>query len=370
MRITRFSPPGNISDFGTSDQLARRWSDQISGHFTTGEERVQGFLDANGGGARQFYNPLTNPIDAPDETQAVISWNGFPKRFVGQPGQPVNFAGAEPSPPPAGVARRQDEYLEWWVERDAAGKMVSVQFTCEGWDYWQFLAREAPDQVLSLYRQHISPNVQRQELFTNGQYNILNVWNTARGAMHLTHNANNLFAEIILASDASVRRQRNGQEVTAAQPLIECAEFGAPNRNSDPKIGVEVNQLARQGATITIANPVGLYISGIDETGWRLADGTAVQGVFRVLRGEPGLILRAECRLPQNLAAQGATLSDVRIGGTPLRFGGQIAQRITMKIVGSACRLGTIQNPLAPCGPIPDVPGFVAASAPPKRSEN
>ena len=31
-----------------------------------------------------------------------------------------------------------------------------------------------------------------------GQYNRLNKWNTTHGAMHLTHPANNLFAEIVL----------------------------------------------------------------------------------------------------------------------------------------------------------------------------
>jgi len=28
--------------------------------------------------------------------------------------------------------------LEWHVTRDAQQRITSVQFTCDGWDYWEF----------------------------------------------------------------------------------------------------------------------------------------------------------------------------------------------------------------------------------------
>ena len=53
-------------------------------------------------------------------------------------------AAAEQKDPTAGKFREQDEYLEWFAVRDAHGKIKRVQFTCEGPDYWDFLARHDP----------------------------------------------------------------------------------------------------------------------------------------------------------------------------------------------------------------------------------
>ena len=41
-----------------------------------------------------------------------------------------------------------------------------------------------------------------------GEYNPFNRWNTTHGAMHLTHPANTLAAEIRLAADGTVVRSR------------------------------------------------------------------------------------------------------------------------------------------------------------------
>ena len=123
-----------------------------------------------------------------------------------------------------GHARNQDEYLEWHVTRNGAGKLTSVQFTCEGYDYYEFLGREAPDILLSLYQKFISPAVKHADLFSGEQYQKLNRWNTADGAMHLTQQANNLFAEVILAAEATVRRKdAASHEITSAVPLTNCA---------------------------------------------------------------------------------------------------------------------------------------------------
>ncbi len=60
--------------------------------------------------------------------------------------------------------------------------------------------------------------------------------------MHLTQQANNLFAEVLLAAEATVRRKSAaGAEITSAIPLTKCAGFGDERRNSDPAIGAGVN---------------------------------------------------------------------------------------------------------------------------------
>src|SRR5262249_30737004 len=156
-------------------------------------------------------------------------------------------------------------------------------------------------------------------------------WNTQFGAMHLTHPANNLFAEVFLAASATVRRQQNGVELTADIPLTRCGDFGDFKRNSDPAIGAGVNGFAREGRHVTLANPVGLYMASFNGSGLTL-DRHPAGGLFKVVRGAFPLALRAVYELPPNLAAQGLTVSDVKISGTNIKFGGQLAERITMHL--------------------------------------
>jgi hypothetical protein len=354
VKIDHFDPPGNSDDFGSDAALKDRWSRTMSDNFDVGVASVTHFLQAHGGGTCQFYNPVTHGRTDPDVPAPAgdIPWNGFPKQFASTgPGHPTRFADAEPAVA-TGQNRPQDEYLEWHVVRNAASKIVSVQFTCEGYDYYQFLARNAPDTLLALYRKFISPNVQPGDLLSDGEYDITNVWNTERGAMHLTHPANNLFAEVFLAASATVRRQEHGVEDTQSIPLIKCARYGSATRNSDPNIGIAVNGLARDGRMITLANPVGLYMAAFDGSGLTL-DGQPAGGFFKVLRGAFPRALRAVYELPPDQAAAGKTVSDVKIGGQPVQFGGQLALRVTMHLTGVASVAQNVQNTPVGCGAIP-----------------
>jgi hypothetical protein len=356
MKLDHFDPPGNNQDFGGDPALRTAWTKWMSHEFEVGVASVQAYLTQHGGGTCQFYNPLSHPLDVPDLPLATgdISWNGFPKRFESTgPGNPAKYAEAE-GPPAPGIERGQDEYLEWFANRKN-GKIVSVHFTCEAWDYFDFLADHARPKVLELYKTFIGPQVEEQDLFPNGQYDKLNKWNTQQGAMHLTNSANNLFAEVYLAATATVRRQQNGAELTSAIPLIKCGRYGEEVRNSDPAIGAAVNGLARAGRRITLANPVGLYMASFDGNGLTV-NGKPAGGFFKVVRGAFPLGLRAVYELPADLVAQGFTVSDVKIGGSSIGFGGQLAQRITMHLVGVASVAQDIHNvPVAVCGGVPDV---------------
>jgi hypothetical protein len=355
MKITHFDPPGNVNDLDT--QSRQRWSQWLSDRFDIGTASVKAFLVAQGGGTCQFYNPLTDNISGPDLPASLgdITWNGFPKRFSSTgPGDPTHFADAEPDRR-AGQARLQDEYLEWFVNRNSDGKIVSIHFTCEAWDYFEFLGAAAKDELLELYQTFVSAEVIAADLFSpDGSYNRLNKWNTASGAMHLTHSANNLFAEVFLAASATVRRQQNGAELNSSIPLINCAEYGDADRNSDPNIGFAVNQLASQGRLITLSNPVGRYMASFDGNGLSL-NGRPAGDFFTVVRGSFPLALRAVFQLPADLAGQGLTVSDVKIGGANVQFGGELAERITMHLTGVASVAETIHNTPVGCGGIPQV---------------
>lgn len=347
MKINQFDPPANNGDFSGNLALAKKWSANMSKNFDSGVKDVNDTLAAHGGGTCQFYNPVTHGLTDPDLASADITWNGFPRKFLGNgPGVPPDFAAAE-APVPTGQARIQDEYLEWHVIKNAAGKITAVQFTCEGYDYYEFLGQEAPDILVSLYQKFIGPAVKKADLFSDTKYNKLNQWNTHDGAMHLTQSANNLFAEVILGAQATVRRKNTaGVEVTSADTLCKCANFGDNRRNSDPAIGAGVNALARQGRIITLANPVGLYIDHIDDSSFHLPNGSATTGWFQILRGTPGHTLRAVFAPPAGFAF---TVSDVKIGGVAVKFGGQIAQKITMKLTGVASVSTPIHNSPIAC---------------------
>ena len=82
---------------------------------------------------------------------------------------------------------------------------------------------------------------------------------------------------------------------------------------------------------------VGLYIAGLDTTGWSKPDGRPVGDYWRITRGSRGAIVRARYEVPRR---EGFVVGQVQIGGEPIEYGGQIAERITMKLTGLAAEQG------------------------------
>jgi hypothetical protein len=331
--LTEFSSPGNLDDLTTSQRAA--WSRFLDNAFT--ERRI----DGDGSTREQFFNPLGVELAA-DAATRDVTWSAFPKQIaLSLPAGPARWRAADRS------RDVQDEYCEWSVERDAQGKVKRVTFTCEGPEYWGFLANASPDTALALYQRHVGPTVTRQDLFgPGGRYIPRNRVNsgTATGAMHLIQPNNTLLAEIELAAAATVQRERDGALLTTEQELIECSGYGAPRRHSDPHIGGEVNALARAKADVTLQDPVGLYIDGLSTAGWTTPDGADPHDFWRITRGADGFAVRAvyEVRGADYL------VGDITILGRPIQFGGQIAEHITMRLTGLAHRIG--QSTAAPRG--------------------
>jgi hypothetical protein len=150
-----------------------------------------------------------------------------------------------------------------------------------------------------------------------------------------------LTAEINLAAVATVLYEDAAGDATVdPDALMAGTGMGGSNRNSDPTIAATVNVLARQGAMITLANPVGLYMDHIDVAGWELPGGHAAADWVRVVRGQERLIERLVVQSP----TEEFDVSDVRIGGVPVVYGGQIAECITVKLVGAAAALNSVKN--------------------------
>jgi hypothetical protein len=339
--MDQFDAPGFLTDFNA--QQAEAWSDWISGQLDdviAGQPDVYDF-DAP---RPRFFNALSK-APAADAVEKDITWSAFPRIVaLDSASDTERWRTAD------GSRDVQDEYCEWSVKRGGDGKIAKVTFTCEGPEYWEFLAAVDFAKVVDLYRLHVDPAVQPNDLRkSNGRYNARNRWNnsTLKGAMHLIQPNNTLGAEIELAAGASNTRAPNGTLLTNDQDLIQCGAYGQKERHSDPTIGGEVNALARQDADITLANPVGIYLAGLSTAGWAAPDGSDPASFWTVTRGTAEKPVRAVYEVP---ADKGFVVGDISINGRTIDFAAQIADFVTMKLTGLACNIGNSQHaPLAGC---------------------
>jgi hypothetical protein len=164
--------------------------------------------------------------------------------------------------------------------------------------------------------------------------------------MHLSQPNNNLGAEIDIAAEATVLREKNGQLITDQDELIKCAKFGEPGRNSDPLIGSSVNALASKGAMISLLAPIGLYIDSFNPVGWTVPGGADPAKYWTVVRGDAQHSVRAVYEVP---ASESFTISDIQIGGDNIQYGGQVAKFITMRLTGVASRFNSVSDTPVAC---------------------
>ena len=336
MALVTFSPPGFVDDLDAAGRQA--WHDKIS-KFMDAAARGNPRLSFNSP-RPQFFNPAKVPIGADAATEDV-KWTAFPRIVALQEGTDVQRWTKADSTRDA-----QDEYCEWSVTRQG-NKITRITFTCEGPEYWDMLGERNPQKVLELYQAHVDRNIQQSELFTaGGQYNRRNPRNnsTTRGAMHLVQTNNTLGAEIEIAGAATiVRLKPNGSVMTDQRELIECGDYGAKERNSDPFIGAQ-SQFPRPKQSRHYNSRSGRHLfSELDTQGWEAPDGSDCQTFWRYTRGMPDRPVRAVLEVP---SGKPYVLGDVTIDGRNIQFGGQVADRIQMSIRAVACRIG--QSPAQP----------------------
>jgi hypothetical protein len=392
--LRTFSPPAFLDDFDDIPEQASAWNNAVDGWFESSVKSEKSHVKSTGSkapGIVQFYNPARfDPKDVVIEQQIV--WGAFPKELLKQYGHKRALLEADRLRPldrysetlnlpihKTTFYRPQNEYCEWHIVRDPnTGKIVRIVFSSEPPEYWQAMFGDEmtingkqvkfpgnPYKVLALYRQFCGSEVQMDDLICQetipgakgqpplvekGAYNMFNKWNTIYGIVHLCSPPNSLRAEIQLGADATILREdAMGKPVVLPEPLICCAQYGEPDRNSDPTIGSSVNALARIGARITLLNPVGIYMDHIDTSGWATPDGSKdVAECVHVDRGcaAKGMIERLRIEVPPKL---GFTVGDITIGGTKIDHGGQIADCITVKLIAGATNLGAVRNLPIPC---------------------
>lgn len=351
--MKRYGPPGNVTDLTDTGRDA--WNKALSESFTAGVSAAN--AEAPDVGRAWFYNPITDD-DSAATASRDIKWVAFPK-IVRTDAANDRAAWSRAD----GDRETQSEYCEWETLRDPAqnNKVVRVTLTSETPDYYAFLAENDEQKLVELYRTHVSPHVQRNDLFTAGKYDTRNRWNWPQSVgghgviMHMGQTNNALVAAVVLAGVASWPRTNADGPITGEPELINCARFGEAGRNSDPHIGAQVNELVRAGNEVSLADPAGLYIDSIDTTDWETPDGSDPSDWIRVVRPtvshdcgiEPGdLALRVIVEAPPG---SNAVLGDVRIGGRRVQFGGQIADKVLIRLRGIA-RPATMQAPSLGCG--------------------
>jgi hypothetical protein len=329
--LAEFDPPGGLNDLDATG--LGTWNTFLSGVV---DNAIAGAPNHTNDSPRaQFYNLTKTETDA-DEKNQDVTWIAFPRQVAIRAGSDAQrWTRADAS------RDLQDEYCEWCVTRRSTdNKITRVTFTCEGPEYWEILAAASPQTALSIYQQHVSPDVQEGDLFdSGGKYIERNRWNTdtTEGAMHLVQENNTLGAEIELAAAATIVRVINGRTLTGQQELINCSQYGASERNSDPLIGGVVNGVAQLKADIALANPVGLYFDDLSTAGWAAPDDSDPKTFWSLTRGTIGHFVRAVYEVPSD---KPFVVGDITINGTPIRFGGQIADFISMKLTAVACRFG------------------------------
>ena len=372
-----FQPPANLKDFAASTDsqgLYDRW------HQTMTE-----LVNSDISSWPAFYSPLSPPSDDIPKG-AAPQWTGLPrtiKRLIPGSiaeaaqmvenaipmGNPDPLEGPNFTPPmydnkgnvfPGPAYRPQDEYLEWLTRRDTDGTISEIIFTCEGPEYWDNIASDEK-LLLEMYQQLSGNDKIRiadlmfprkvtwenpnngSQVFESKTYNPYNKYNIDF-AVHLTHPANTLGAEVTLAKQAT-GLYGNPLPVASDPDLICCAAYGGINRMSDPTIGSGVNTQVQVGNRVTLRNPIGLYISKIKSDAFALPDDTPFQQVeqsFEPLRPAPteitDMIVRARFRIPKGITFNGVQLrvGDLKVNGEKIVTGGQVADVITMTLFGEA----------------------------------
>ncbi len=318
--LTRFDTPARVRDVPLGSPFYAAWSAWISA-------RIGGTWPGDNGGA--FYDPtMTDVIVAGEKT---LTWMGFPRDTILPANRDDITAAYVLADSSTSSRTEQNEYFEWRVEKNAAGKLKKVTFVTEVPEYYEELWKVDPDAVVAIYRGLLSPAVTRGDLGGSGPYDKFNRWNTTDGIVHYIQSINTLTAAIGLARGA----------VTSAAPFRDNYE-ASPSGSSattavDPRVGLDVHMLVRKGLYVTLRDPIGFYIAAWNDSGITTPDGTPAGNYWRIARGRPGMVMRLEYEVPSGL---GFVVGDLRIGGRRIEYGGQLAEQITVSITGTAGALG------------------------------
>ena len=263
------------------------------------------------------FGRLTNsafvPLEAFEEmrngaappTVTAVAWPAFPKTAA------ADFRRMDSQRAPF-----QDEYVEWRAEGGSAGggagwRARRVTFTMEFPEYWEALAAMGVGPLTDGIRAVIpNANPTTAELF-GPSFDPATAGTTARASQfrfHLPRNPWNNGAKGILCLIQQFNTMGAlfnlvgvcGIEMAALEPAAVCGAVGGAcgdGRNSDPRISLAVQNLARRKNGLSLADPVGIQINNLGGI-WKvdgqevdINDAAANRGVWTVSRnGRRGVL--------------------------------------------------------------------------------
>lgn len=263
-------------------------------------------------------------LEVADPSQIVtetVSWLAFPRSQTGTAAQIDDDRFA-----------RQDEYVEWQIQR--TGNRVSrIVFTTEFAEYYEALAEANPAALLqevahvteatavthadlfgpSFNPAGATPAARAAQSLKHARRNRFN--NGADGILFLTHPSSTLGALFHLVTECSVQKN---VATNAVCGLVSSACVS--ERNSDPTVCDRAQQLVRDKMGMTLADPAGIEILKLQGI-WKLAgrqidinDPNANQGLWRIMRNGR----RAVLEVP----------SDLTIVDDPITGGTQVAAKL------------------------------------------
>lgn len=327
--LARYDTPASLRDMPVGSPFYDNWHNFIALRIAAST------IGTNGG---EFYDATQTDVNILGEHTLV--WMAFPRRVLMPRRDDRTAAFIEADRTPGGDSGNrtvQDEYCEWRVERNPAGKITKVTFTTETPEYFEQLWAVDRAQVVSLYQTFVNPAVVEADLHIGGTYQRANRWNNADGIMHLMQSINNLNAALGLAQGSAVTPQAEFTGIPAPATTPTASDnYQMPsvaNTSVDPRVTYDVAALVRKPFSVTLRDPIGLYMTHFDDTGWTKPGGSPVDNYWTILRGNPGQILRLQYEVP---AGAGFVVGDLSIGGRPIEWGGQIAEHVTVSITGVA----------------------------------
>ena len=313
--VTRFDTPASIVDTAVA-AFFDDWSDFIESNLNT--------TAGTGTAVGEFVDP--SEFDLTITAERPLVWMAFPRQVLvdrrDDRRAAFTFADSDPA-----TRDPQNEYCEWHVVRNKAGKITKVTFVTESPEYWHRLWNFDRPAVVNLYRTLLNnPGITEADLEQPGPghiYDQFNTFNTTGGIVHLIQGINKLALALGLAQDVHTGTARDNYETIP--PGLRTSV--------DPRVKFDIGALARKPLSLTLREPIGLYITGFDDTGWTKPDGSPVGNYWTIVRGVPGLALRVEYQVPPG---EGFVVGDIRIGGRLIEWGGQIAEHVTVTVVGAA----------------------------------
>lgn len=353
--------PGNLSDLEGPGKAA--WDNLVARYVATLRQSSSHWVAPDDAGV----NPKPEPID----------WSGFPQRAETCLGLRKTLALLDWRTADGDLGRSvgHEEYLEWRVVHGADGKLRRMEFTTEVQEYWRILAAHHPAKLLQLagrfagqasapwqevygslnpFATAVTPQ-QRERAFDRmmlaGDKPPLSPYNNGTKAIcFLSQSVNSLGAAVGLASFAGMphakREGGNTVRMTAAEAIAATQTGLAVDcRSSDPTIVDVLIRFAWAGRRLSLNDPLGLYILGVNTGRFALPNGSPVPVEwFDFQRGAHGAAAPGGVRLSQRLVVEvpegtGLALGDIIDTSIdePLRYGGQIARHVR---VGLYARLG------------------------------